>query len=208
MLLATPPATLDSPGHLAIRWESSAVVATAELPVDHQPLALQGMAEIEVDEVIPGLWIGNAAAAEGALDFRYTHVLNMAGNLQPAVSDPADRRYLHIKLQDLDNISPFLDQIYQFISDALAGGGQVLVHCQVGANRSAAACLAFLAKHQRKPVAEALAQLKAAHRKSFPGPWFQEQIRFWLGDIEPSNRQDGLLAAVKRRLALRREGQL
>ena len=165
------------------------------------------MAEIDVDEVIPGLWIGNAAAAEGALESRYTHVLNMAGNLEPAVSDPADRRYLHIKLQDLGNISPFLDQIYQFISDALAGGGQVLVHCQMGANRSAAACLAFLAKHQRKPVAEALAQLKAAHRKSFPGPWFQGQIRDWLGEADRQHG-DGKLAAFKRRLDMRKEGQL
>lgn len=149
-------------------------------------------------EILPGLWLGNARVAETEeIQGRYSHVLNMAAGL-PARPHP-QQKYLHIELLDLDDITPHLDTIYRFVCDGLDNAGPVLVHCAMGKNRSAAACLAVLARRQECGVGKAhkLLQSKAP---CAPALWFQEQIAVWLDE---SPAADGALAKFKQRLRLR-----
>lgn len=132
-------------------------------------------------EVIPALWIGSAEFASEQLH-RFTHILNMAANVYLGDSDiPSTVHYLHVRLDDIDDISPYLDSIYEFVDGGVKTGGNVLIHCQQGVNRSAAACIAYLGKHERLSVAEAVCMLRTASPACNPGIWFQVQVSKWLG---------------------------
>ncbi|GAQ79701.1 Putative dual specificity phosphatase [Klebsormidium nitens] len=153
-------------------------------------------------EILPGLWIGNADVAK-ADDTRhqYSHVLNMAAGLEPLPYE--QQQYLHIKLEDLDDITPHLDTIYAFVSSGMDHSGSVLVHCAMGKNRSAAACLAVLAKRRKISTQKALKYLQSKAPFARPALWFQQQVAAWLGESSPA---DGALAKFKQRLQLRKSG--
>ncbi len=54
-----------------------------------------------------------------------THILNMCGTPHPFDST---RTYLHIPLNDIDNITPHIEKIIHLIENALRGDGNILVH--------------------------------------------------------------------------------
>lgn len=86
-----------------------------------------------------------------------THVLNMCVHPHP---DDTTRSYLHIPLDDVDNIAPEIPKIIKFIDEALTNGGTVLVHCAIGLNRSAAAVVSYLCNLYKINASEALKLLK------------------------------------------------
>lgn len=152
-------------------------------------------------EILPGLWLGNAevAAAEDTPQ-RYSHVLNMAAGLESRCHQ--HQQYLHIQLQDLDDITPHLETLCRFVCDGLKTGGQVLVHCFMGKNRSAAACLAVIARRQTISVQKAHKFL-LSKAPCAPGVWFQQQIARWLGEKHPA---DSALTNFKQRLQMHKSG--
>jgi protein-tyrosine phosphatase len=105
-------------------------------------------------EVMPGLYLSRFPKA---IPSEMTHVLNMC--VQPHPVDTS-RTYLHIPIDDIDDITPQIPKIIHFISHALADDGKVLVHCALGINRSAAAVVSFLCSMQKVTASQATEQLK------------------------------------------------
>jgi protein-tyrosine phosphatase len=85
------------------------------------------------------------------------HVLNMCTHQH---SRDTSRKYLHIGLDDIDNINPHIPHILNFIDTAIRVEGNVLVHCALGLNRSAAAVIAFLCHQSQMTASKALTYLK------------------------------------------------
>jgi protein-tyrosine phosphatase len=86
-----------------------------------------------------------------------THVLNMCTHPRPADSS---RRYLHIALIDIDDITSEIPSILAFIgsvlSDRNGSKNNVLVYCALGLNRSVAAVLAYMCHKKRVRASEGL----------------------------------------------------
>jgi atypical dual specificity phosphatase len=101
------------------------------------------------DLIIPGLFLGDAYhAADGAtlrrLGIRW--VLNATVNLDNLLENDDDVEYLQLKLRDEVNQSlvEAIPLAIAFIRNALSRDESVLVHCQMGASRSASLVIAYL----------------------------------------------------------------
>jgi dual specificity phosphatase 12 len=110
-----------------------------------------------LDEIVPGLLLGNecAAAAAVAGDLRVTALLTMSMEHDFGTDVPYHLvTYRRLPLADNDNggrvahVRASLDAAADFIhTHRRVPGGRVLVHCQMGISRSTSAIIAYLLKY-------------------------------------------------------------
>ncbi|KAG5184788.1 protein-tyrosine phosphatase-like protein [Tribonema minus] len=113
-------------------------------------------------EVKPGVFLGGSAAAldkESLKGMGITHVLTANGE---APLHPNDFKYKTLSVTEKgDGVAPVLPGALQFIDEATAGGGSVLVHCTHGTGRSAALVIAHVMQTETEVGAQPL--LSAAY---------------------------------------------
>ncbi len=102
-----------------------------------------------IDEIIPGLFLGNAAAAlnkQQLFDLGVTHVVTAAVSDGFGALFPSHFQYLEVLIEDNRDapIATHLPSTADFIDAAMAAHGRVFVHCKVGTSRSASIVLHFL----------------------------------------------------------------
>jgi predicted protein tyrosine phosphatase len=101
-----------------------------------------------VSRVLPGLHVGGQYRRRGwrRLAARgVTAVVNMRTEFDDAAAGIAPARYLY--LPTVDDSAPSLEDLHQgvaFISQEVAQGGQVYVHCGSGVGRAATMAAAYL----------------------------------------------------------------
>ena len=94
---------------------------------------------------------------------------------------PSDVKHLSVKCDDTFafDISQYFPLVCQFIEEARAMNGRVLVHCACGVSRSSTLVCAYLIKHQAMSVEKALVHLRARRSIIQPNSGFLRQlIRF------------------------------
>ena len=69
----------------------------------------------------------------------------------------------------------YFEDVTQFIGDALASGGAVLVHCSKGVSRSPTMVIAYLITREKMRYKDALARLRQK-RYVLPNEGFSEQL--------------------------------
>ena len=140
-------------------------------------------------EVCDGIYIGNKYNAhDGALLRRLhiTHVLNCAarplhegGN---GLTSPYDSKsdITYMAFEAYDNIGYPILRHYgaakHFIDKALHQGGRVLVHCELGINRSGAICVAYMMESERLPLLAAIKRIKNDRPTVLVNEGFQQQL--------------------------------
>jgi len=139
-------------------------------------------AEILPDNVIPGLYISGADAAEnvqGLKATRISHILSLCG---ASPTFPQDFQYLVFRdIIDApwqDMIS-YLPNCVQFIERGLAEGGGVLVHCAAGVSRSATVVIAFIMYKEKISFDEAFRIVKKRRSCISPNFGFRAQLKMW-----------------------------
>ena len=129
---------------------------------------------------MPGLYVGpfiNARSKSWLTRHKITHVVN-ATKSAPCVHEDA-LAYLRVPLDDLPDapIADHFDACHAFISEALAGGGAVLVHCQMGKSRSATLAAAYVVKELGVSWRDALARVQRARPTAAPNTGFLKALR-------------------------------
>lgn len=112
-------------------------------------------------EVTPGVFVGPLQAAFATrelTELKITHIVNAACT---EYSRRPQFSYLNIPVYDMeDNIAQFFRMSNNFISQALASGGKVLVHSRRGKCRAQALVLAYLVAVQKVKLKEGLAVMR------------------------------------------------
>ncbi|TMW61687.1 hypothetical protein Poli38472_010750 [Pythium oligandrum] len=137
-------------------------------------------------QVIPGLYIGSFGAAnhlQGLQDAGITHILCVTPTL-PFVF-PEQFQYRRVSVGDTPDVAidTFFPSSIAFIDSALAAGGRVLVHCQVGRSRSATIVLAYLIQRHHQSFQDALALVRAVRPQIQPNQGFLRQLRRWAAQL-------------------------
>ncbi|KAF6258122.1 protein-tyrosine phosphatase-like protein [Scenedesmus sp. NREL 46B-D3] len=130
--------------------------------------------------VLPGLWLGNAVAADSHHLLQYlgvTHVVNAAQEL-PLESAPGLFQVHRVAIRDEEeeDVAAHFQQVQVWIDAALGGGGGVLVHCHEGKSRSVALLLAYLMISKGHTLAAALAHIRSVRPEACPNAGFMVQL--------------------------------
>ncbi|KFY53090.1 hypothetical protein V496_07924 [Pseudogymnoascus sp. VKM F-4515 (FW-2607)] len=161
-------------------------------------------------DIIPGLYL---SSFPDEINIKYTHVLNMCRTPHEGSSHASPRpEILHIQLLDWDDITPYISLILQFIDTALqCPQNNVLVHCALGVNRSAAAVTAYLCHQNKTNSRAALEYLRSRKQDVQPSVMFLQQIDKFFGyndtfGIDPMVAFHERLRKRKERMVVDREG--
>jgi hypothetical protein len=160
-------------------------------------------------EILPNLYLSRFPKE---IPEDITHVLNMCTTPHP----PDDTRtYLHIPLDDIDDITPHIPSILTFISSALSTPSlsrfsnmnrenKVLVHCALGINRSVAAVVAYVCHVKGVRWGQALRLVRERKGDVRPSALFLKQIDVFFG--RDGEEEEDPLVGFHRRLQERKMG--
>ncbi|XP_072541091.1 dual specificity protein phosphatase 19 [Salminus brasiliensis] len=136
--------------------------------------------DLQVGYIRPYLLLGSQDAAHdfGTLrKYKVTHILNVAYGVENAFPELFIYKTLSIlDLPDADIIS-HLQECSQFIDQAKAEKGVVLVHCNVGVSRSVSVVIGYLMSKEGQSFEDAFSFVKSARPASCPNPGFLEQLK-------------------------------
>ena len=140
-------------------------------------------------EVSDNIYIGNKYNAhDGTLlrRLRITHVLNCAARPLheggAGLTSPYDARsnITYMAFEACDTLGYPIMRHYSaakhFIDKALRQGGRVLVHCELGINRSGAICVAYMMERERLPLLTAIKRIKNDRPTVLVNEGFQQQL--------------------------------
>ncbi|KAH7104072.1 protein-tyrosine phosphatase-like protein [Auriculariales sp. MPI-PUGE-AT-0066] len=142
-----------------------------------------GPSSDNMNEIIPGLYLGALEAAYEVEDLRkagVTHVLTAMtfGIIRLEPGRLKDFTTLQIEINDLAtfNIARYLPESIEFIDGALSDGGKVLVHCFAGVSRSATVVAAYLMAKRDMSPKEALDYMRERRPVVGPNQGFLKQL--------------------------------
>jgi len=134
---------------------------------------------LHVSLILPYLYLGNQENAHEkdmlqALGIK--RILNVADDAECKWQN--DFKYLHLKLDDVENqsIRPFFQQAFGFIDEARNLQEPVLVHCVQGISRSASFIIAYVMQKEKWTLKKTMDHAKAARSIVNPNRGFQAQL--------------------------------
>jgi len=170
------PSSGDADGGTSLVPIAMGTEAAEQRPRDEEAFFIEAPPHPELYEVCPGsrLFLGAQEAAtnrEGLAANKVRHILNVATGIPNAFPD--DYTYLSVPMRDDEEtkLQPNLQLCLDFIDQALASGGGVLVHCNAGVSRSASVVIAYLMYKQRILFRRAYERVKAAKCAPILGLW-------------------------------------
>ncbi|KFB46988.1 hypothetical protein ZHAS_00014997 [Anopheles sinensis] len=140
---------------------------------------------ISLDEIEPGLWLGNASAAADVGTLK-AHAIQSILSIDSVplpvhITDHPNLRVRHIQAADVprEDLIGHFEDTNRFIGDSLAEGRHVLVHCYFGVSRSATIVIAYLMEKYRLGYEAAFQRVKAKRRFVMPNPGFVNQLKLY-----------------------------
>ena len=133
-------------------------------------------------EVTRGVYIGSVGAAKNADALRalgVTHVLTACGGMPREGFYPDDFEYATCAVDDKPDaaIEEHFDRCFDFIRDALARDGKVLVHCFQGKSRSATICAMYMMRALGMDLDEAMTAIREVRPCAQPNSGFIRALR-------------------------------
>jgi len=122
---------------------------------------------MSVNQVVNGLWVGDANASINCPFIKINGISMIINCTKSLPSDFRHVRYIRVPIRDPgpnNNISQrdvslmaqFLPHLVDIMYKEILSGGNILVHCRAGVQRSAAVAAAFLLKYHQKSNGEPL----------------------------------------------------
>ncbi|KAF8328192.1 uncharacterized protein EI90DRAFT_3218374 [Cantharellus anzutake] len=134
-----------------------------------------------MDEVVPGLWIGDLSAAVANDELEKNNIKFILSAMRGRVKlNPMLRRH-QIPLDDSPDtdVLEHIPACNALIEAALSRGEGILVHCQAGMSRSATIVAAFLMYSQNLDRDSAIKLIQQARPSVAPNVGFMEQLELY-----------------------------
>uniref|UniRef100_A0A0W0FZG5 protein-tyrosine-phosphatase n=1 Tax=Moniliophthora roreri TaxID=221103 RepID=A0A0W0FZG5_MONRR len=134
-----------------------------------------------MDEIIPGLWIGNLQSASDVQTLKANNIFSILSAMRGKISIHETfikHQLLLDDTEEADILQHFLPSI-SFIQAELSKGRGVLVHCQAGISRSVAIVAAYLMYDRHLTPDEALDLIRKARPSVDPNPGFLLQLEIF-----------------------------
>lgn len=142
--------------------------------------------------VAPNLFVGDEHAAANLAGLRnagVTHVLNCTTASSAHLGEVGAPQYLQLNLldstADLPRMQESIGTGVEFIAQALASGGTVLVHCHRGISRSATIAIAYLIRQTQQPADVVFEQVRAKRRVVDPNLGYMVSLKEWERRVLP-----------------------
>eukprot|EP00301_Raphidiophrys_heterophryoidea_P018409 c339_g1_i1.p1 GENE.c339_g1_i1~~c339_g1_i1.p1 ORF type:complete len:262 (+),score=45.30 c339_g1_i1:46-831(+) len=139
------------------------------------------------NEIIPNLFLGSKSDAiqvvYGGNSFGIHRLLNVSDrSMYPMVYD--NLCIQHLPMNDFGQTSlsyEFLARCFDFVLQGLHSGERVLVHCELGVNRSVTVvtCLLMCISYPSRSLDEVLAHVQVCRPMALPVPKYLAQLRQW-----------------------------
>ncbi|KAJ3669617.1 hypothetical protein LUZ60_011567 [Juncus effusus] len=130
-------------------------------------------------QIEEGLYLGSLGAAMNKDELKklnITHVLIVARSLGPPFPD----EFIYKKIDVLDspetNLAEYFEECFNFIDEAKAAGGNVLVHCFAGRSRSVTIVVAYLMKKHQMSLGSSLSLVRSKRPLAAPNAGFFRQL--------------------------------
>ncbi|XP_061735366.1 dual specificity protein phosphatase 19a isoform X1 [Nerophis ophidion] len=126
------------------------------------------------------VWAGSQDAAHDFSTLRkhkVSHILNVAFGVENVFPDLFVYKTVSILDQPDTDLVPHLQECCDFILQARAEKGVVLVHCNTGISRAPAAVIGYLMSCDDRSFDDALSVVAAARPATCPNPGFLNQLR-------------------------------
>ncbi|KAJ8004293.1 hypothetical protein DPEC_G00157630 [Dallia pectoralis] len=136
--------------------------------------------DLQVGIIKPFLLISSQDAAQDMgtlMAFKVSHVLNVAYGVKNSFPDVFCYKTVTILDIPESDITSYLQECSQFIDQAKAESGVVLVHCNAGVSRAASVVIGYLMHTEGLGFDDAFALVKKARPSICPNPGFTEQLR-------------------------------
>ncbi|CAH0722125.1 unnamed protein product, partial [Brenthis ino] len=141
--------------------------------------------DVSVDLIDNGLYLGNLACARDNKtleQLKITHILTI--DLVPlprSILDRTNITFKFMKLADVpkEDLISHLPESNDFIKQAIANGGTVLVHCYFGVSRSAAVVIAYIMEKYGLCYEDAFLLVKTKRRFIGPNVGFVAQLKLF-----------------------------
>ncbi|XP_026727471.1 dual specificity protein phosphatase MPK-4-like [Trichoplusia ni] len=141
--------------------------------------------DISVDLIDDGLYLGNLACARDYKtleSLKITHILTIdVVPLPRTILERTNLTFKYVKLADVpkEDMISHLPETNEFIKQAVADGGIVLVHCHFGVSRSAAVVIGYIMEKYGLCYEEAFTLVKSKRRFVGPNMGFIAQLKLF-----------------------------
>lgn len=140
---------------------------------------------VNLDEIEPGLWLGNVAAAANLPTLEklaIRSILTIDSCPLPAhVTENPSLRVKYIQASDVprEDLIKHFEDTNNFIRESLEEERNVLVHCYFGVSRSATIVIAYIMSKYRVSYDSALDRVRSKRRFVSPNPGFTNQLKLF-----------------------------
>ncbi|CAB3258933.1 unnamed protein product [Arctia plantaginis] len=163
--------------------------------------------DVNVDLIEDGLYLGNLACARDYKmleKLQITHILTIdVVPLPRTILDRTNLTFHYVKLADVpkEDLISHLPETNEFIKQAIADGGVVLVHCHYGVSRSAAVVIGYIMEKYGLCYEDAFILVKSKRRFVGPNVGFIAQLKLFGHMGYALNRDDPRFKQFRLKLA-------
>jgi protein-tyrosine phosphatase len=149
--------------------------------ISNQPLSqIYEFQKTDTENNKGSLWLGGKWAAQDIASHRrrgITHILTTNGRRPFLYGVPVELKVIDWDDSERETLEPELTAGVEWLIDALANGGSVLIHCTAGRSRSASVVVAILIKCWGLTYDQALGHVRRIRPWATPNSGFEKQLR-------------------------------
>lgn len=155
----------------------------------------------EMQEVLPGLYLGPYAAANKSklsslLENGITHIVCIrqdadASFVRPNFEDHFKYLVLNIADSPIENIIQYIPKVCVFLDTCFQSGGKALIHGNIGISRSAALTIGYVMQKRNLSYKDAMQLVQQRRFCISPNEGFVQQLREYESIYQASRMVDG-----------------